>query len=71
MATKVQDFLEFSVIQPQDATQVDDLLVSQFLRQGAKLKSNTEDEIRPWLCKLTKPMIAQGVSLKIYDLSDI
>ena len=55
----------YAVIEPEDSDEVDELLITQFFKYeplGVILKSDPETQVRPWIAKITGPMIRQGVS---------
>ena len=57
--------LEYSLIEPKDLELVNDLLVTQFFRNeplGKALGADPETDVRPWLSRVTEPLIKQGVS---------
>ena len=58
------DPVEYSFVGPDDGPEIDDLLVTQFFKHeplGVELGSEPESDVRPWLSKITAPMIEQGV----------
>ena len=60
--------VEFGFVESGDGDEVDELLVTQFFNHeplGVDLGSVPEKDVRPWLHKITRPMIEQGVRKQI------
>ena len=59
--------IQYDLIGLKDLDEVNDLLVNEFFSNeplGKHLGANPEMDVRPWISKVTKPLIAQGVSLQ-------
>ena len=58
--------IQYDLISLQDLDEVNELLVNEFFRNeplGKHLGANPETDVRPWISKVTEPLIAQGVSI--------
>ena len=60
--------IQYELISIQDLEEVNNLLVNEFFRNeplGKHLGANPDTDVRPWISKVTKPLINQGVSIKM------
>ena len=60
----MEEEIKYSPVVPEDIDDINDFLVTQFFAHeplGKHLGCDSEKDVRPWLPKLTGPMIGQGV----------
>ena len=63
--TQTESCIEYDLISLEDIDEVNELLIYEFFGNeplGKHLGANPETDVRPWISKVTRPLIAQKVS---------
>ena len=66
-----EPYIEYDLITIADLDEINELLVSEFFSNeplGKHLGANSETDVRPWISKVTEPLINQRVSTILHTL---